>query len=227
MAAPDGVPLMLELGIKLLASYLLGSVIGSLVVGRFRGGVDIRKFGSGNAGGTNALRTQGRVFAFWVMVIDVLKGVLPVLVLPGLALPGISPEPALPREWVAYACGFAAVLGHVWPVWYEFRGGKGAATAVGVFAALEPVLVLPLLVVWIGVIVVTGYVGLGTMLAAATAAIVVAVRHAGSDPAFVLFAFALAGLIVYTHRSNVARLRAGTEHRVEKAMLFRRRSTGS
>src|SRR6201996_508431 len=112
--------------IKVARSYLLGSIIGSLVVGRLRGGVDIRKLGSGNAGGTNALRTQGKVFAFWVMVIDIGKGWLATKVLAPLVVPGLFY--AVDVEGIAALCGFAVILGHVYPVWYGFRGGKGVAT---------------------------------------------------------------------------------------------------
>src|SRR5690606_18163608 len=123
---------MLELGIKLLLAYLLGSAIGSLIVGRLRGGVDIRELGSGNAGGTNALRTQGKAFAAWVMLIDIGKGWLAAAVLPGLALPGIGIDAQVARQWLAVGCAAAAVLGHVYPLWFGMRGGKGAATLLGV-----------------------------------------------------------------------------------------------
>lgn len=106
---------MLELGLKFTLAYLLGSILGSLVVGQLYGGVDIRQLGSGNAGGTNALRTQGKVFALWVIVIDVGKGILPVIVLPTVDVPGVGIDPLLSREFIAYAVGFAALLGHVYP----------------------------------------------------------------------------------------------------------------
>ncbi len=92
---------MLELGLKFTLAYLLGSVLGSLVVGQLRGGVDIRRLGSGNAGGANALRTQGKVFALLVMIIDVGKGVLPVMIFPTLTLPGVGIDPLVSREVIA------------------------------------------------------------------------------------------------------------------------------
>ena len=116
---------MLELGLKTLLAYLLGAVLGSLVMGRFRG-VDIRRQGSGNAGGTNALRSQGWQFALGVVVIDVGKALLAVGLLPGLDLPWVGIDPTLDREWLVVACAAAAVVGHVYPVWYEFRGCKCA-----------------------------------------------------------------------------------------------------
>src|SRR5580692_11002834 len=97
---------MLELGLKSLLAYLLGTLLGSLILGRLRG-VDIRRMGSGNAGATNALRTQGKAFGLAVLIIDVLKGVAAVAWLPSAVLPGIAPDPALPREWLTLACAAA------------------------------------------------------------------------------------------------------------------------
>jgi acyl phosphate:glycerol-3-phosphate acyltransferase len=104
--------LLLELGVKTLLAYLLGSVIGSLVMGRFRG-VDIRELGSGNAGGTNALRTQGWKFAVGVFAIDVGKALLAVGVLPALDLPFVGIDATVDRDWLAVACAIAVVIGHV------------------------------------------------------------------------------------------------------------------
>src|SRR3984957_9291474 len=154
---------MLELGVKLLIAYLLGTLLGSLILGRLRG-VDIRSMGSGNAGATNALRTQGKLFAFLVLLIDVAKGALAVLWLPTATLPAVGIDPAVPREWLTLGCGFAVIVGHVYPVWFSFRGGKGAATVVGVIAAVELRLLVPLLVSWFIVLLLSGYVGLASML---------------------------------------------------------------
>src|SRR5579871_4691792 len=129
---------MLALAIRCLLAYLLGSLMGSLIVGRLYGGVDIRTVGSGNAGGTNALRTQGKVFALWVMLIDVGKGVLATAVVPGLPLPFSSSAPPLDLGWTAALCGALAVFGHVFPLFFGFRGGKGAATFLGCVAVLMP-----------------------------------------------------------------------------------------
>ena len=156
---------MLELGTKLLLSYLLGSLNGALIIGKLRG-VDIRRVGSGNAGGTNALRTQGPVFALFVMIIDVGKGWLPAALLPALVLPGIAQDPDVSRVWLMLACGGASIAGHCFPVWFNFRGGKGAATTVGVLIAVAPALLLPGAIVFVGVLVLTGYVGLSTICAA-------------------------------------------------------------
>ena len=209
---------MLELGLKFTLAYLLGSVLGSLVVGQLRGGIDIRKLGSGNAGGTNALRTQGKMFALWVMVIDVGKGVLPVMIFPTLDIPGVGINPSLSREVIAYAVAFGAVLGHVFPLWYDFKGGKGGATAAGVLCVVAPSVALPVILCWFGVIVVSGYVGLSTMSAAVGAAAYIGIT--GLPDAYRLFVLAvlIAVLILFTHRANILRMWQGTENRI---YLFR------
>lgn len=204
---------MIELGLKVTLAYLLGSVLGSLVVGHFRGGVDIRKLGSGNAGGTNALRTQGKAFALWVMVIDIGKGVLAAAVLPGLALPGVPVDPDIERSVILYCVAFAAILGHVFPVWFGFHGGKGGATAAGLLLYLVPALGLPIIGVWLAIVLLTGYVGLATISAAVSAAVLVGVLYLPDRHALFVFACATAALLVYAHRGNIQRMLNGTEAR--------------
>jgi glycerol-3-phosphate acyltransferase PlsY len=213
---------MLELGAKLLIAYLLGTLLGSLILGRVRG-VDIRSMGSGNAGATNALRTQGKLFGFLVLLIDVAKGIAAVSWLPSAALPGIGIDAQLSREWLTVACGFAVIVGHVYPVWFEFRGGKGAATVVGAVAGLELRLLVPLLVSWIIVLLLSGYVGLATMLSAVTLSAAVLVLEPGNVP-LCAFCAAVAVFVIFTHRSNIARMRAGKENRVRRLWLFRSRA---
>jgi len=213
---------MLELGVKILLAYLLGTVLGSLILGRLRG-VDIRSMGSGNAGATNALRTQGKLFGFLVLALDIAKGVIAVWWLPTAVLPGVGIDPALPREWLTLACGFAVIVGHVYPVWFGFRGGKGAATMVGVIAAVELRLLAPLLVTWFAVLVLTGYVGLATMLSGVVLVAAVYVLEPNNVPLLV-FCTGVTLFVIYTHRSNIARMRAGQENRVRRLWLFRSRA---
>jgi acyl phosphate:glycerol-3-phosphate acyltransferase len=213
---------VLELGLKTLLSYLLGSIIGSLVVGRLRGGVDIRSVGSGNAGGTNALRTQGRLFAFWVIVIDVGKGILATGVLPELRIPGIATDPAVDRDWLTVACATAVIVGHIYPVWYDFRGGKGAATLIGALVGIQPPLLVPLLIAWFVVVAVTGYVGLATMCAAASLPVYVCVAESPIPPALTTFTVFVGALMIFTHRSNIARMIRGSENRARRLWLFKR-----
>jgi len=210
---------MLALGLRSLLAYLLGSLMGSLLVGRLYGGVDIRTQGSGNAGGTNALRTQGKVFALWVMLIDVGKGVLAAGLVPVLPLP-FGPETY--AAWTPALCGALAMVGHVFPVFYGLRGGKGAATFLGVLAVLEPLALIPGLLIFASTLVLTGYVGLSTVLSVFGVALFTLIRFGYAAPLFA-FALAMAFFILYTHRSNMRRLLAGNENRFERAMLLRRR----
>ena len=212
---------MLELGCKALLAYLLGSVIGSLLLGRLRG-VDIRTQGSGNAGGTNALRTQGWGFALGVVLVDVGKALLAVGWLPTLDLPGIGIDPAVDRDWLLVSCATAVVIGHVYPVWYEFRGGKGAATLIGAIAVVAPMALVPVIAVWLLTVMLTGFVGLGTMLGTATLPIYFALTAPARLP-FIVFGVVIAAFIVFTHRSNIARMRAGNENRARRLWLLRPR----
>jgi glycerol-3-phosphate acyltransferase PlsY len=212
---------MLELGLKTLIAYLLGTLLGSMILGRLRG-VDIRSMGSGNAGATNALRTQGKGFGLSVLVLDIGKGVLAVLWLPALVLPGVALDADVSRQWLALACGFAVILGHVYPVWFGFRGGKGVATVVGVVGALEPRLLLPLFSCWFIVLLLTGYVGLASMLAGVALVVAVYVFDAGDTP-LLAFCILITAFVIFTHRANIARMAAGTEHRA-RLWLFRSRA---
>jgi acyl phosphate:glycerol-3-phosphate acyltransferase len=196
---------MLELATKTLLSYLLGALMGGLIVGQLRGGVDIRTMGSGNAGGTNALRTQGPGFAIWVMIIDIGKGWIAAGLLPYIALPGIGSDASVAREWLAVACATAAVVGHVYPVWYGFRGGKGAATLVGVLLGLAPAALGPVLGTWLLVLVTTGFVGLSTMLATFSFVVFVLTFHAHTSPALLAFGIAMFVFVCYTHRAHASR----------------------
>ncbi len=215
---------MLELGIKFLLSYFIGSIMGSMAMGRLRGGVDIRTMGSGNAGGTNALRTQGWLFALGVIVIDIGKGVVAAGVIPGVILPIVGDDPEISRTWLTICCAAAAVVGHVWPLWHNFRGGKGAATMVGTLVIVSPGLIVPVVLVWALVLVLSGYVGLATMIAGLTAPVYVAVTLLPSEQPLFIYCAALALYMVFTHRSNMRRMRDGTEARNSHLMLFRRRS---
>lgn len=224
---------MLELAIKSLCAYLMGSLLGALVVGRVRGGVDIRTMGSGNAGGTNALRTQGAGFAAWVMLIDVAKGLLAVQGVARLDLSSLLPSGELlgwaaADGWLKVLCAGAAVVGHVYPVWFQFRGGKGAATLLGVLAGLMPSAVVPVLAVWGGILVATGYVGLATVLAAGSFPIYLAALKQQSIAAqslepLLYFGIVMACFVGFTHRANITRVLSGSESRFERVWLLRPR----
>ena len=204
---------MIELGLKVTLAYLVGSMLGSLLVGFFYGGVDIRKVGSGNAGGTNALRTQGKIFALWVMIIDIGKGILAAIVIPPLAIPGVGIDASVDRSLVLYTVSFAAIVGHVFPVWFGFRGGKGGATAAGLVCFLAPAAGLTMLASWVLIAFTTGFVGLATIGAALVAVIFLAFTTLPEESGLFLFGLATAALVIYAHRSNIRRMLDGTESR--------------
>lgn len=201
--------------VLVVVAYLIGSLSGSLLLGRLRG-VDIRTQGSGNAGGTNALRTQGKRFALGVVVIDLGKGAL----VAWLALRFAPVATSLPVTAHGYLAAFAAIAGHVWPIWHGFRGGKGAATLVGALLVLWPFAVPVLLLVWMAVIGLSGYVGLATVLAALSLPLLA--WWSAAEPPRLWFVVASALLIVFTHRGNLLRLRAGTESRFAHARMLQR-----
>jgi glycerol-3-phosphate acyltransferase PlsY len=204
---------MIELGLKVTLAYLVGSLLGSLVVGFFHGGVDIRNAGSGNAGGTNALRTQGKMFALWVMIIDIGKGIFAAVVIPPLVIPGVGIDASVDRSLVLYSAAFAAILGHVFPVWFGFRGGKGGATAAGLICFLAPATTLPVLGSWLLIVFTTGFVGLATISAALIAVVFLGFTALPEESGLFVWACGTAGLLVYAHRGNIRRMLDGTESR--------------
>jgi len=208
---------MVALIAKIILAYLLGSVSGSLLLGRLKK-VDIRGQGSGNAGGTNAFRTEGLVFAIGVVIIDIGKGFLATWWIPvlGFGDSSVALDPALP----VIVCGFAAVLGHCYPIWHGFRGGKGGATAVGALIVIEPWLLLPILVTWLVTLVMTGYVGLSTVLAGFS---LVPAALWMNNHALLVFSIVLALFLLFTHRGNMRKLRNGTEYRFERIYIFSRK----
>lgn len=211
---------MLDLIVKTVLAYLLGTLMGGQLIGLLRGGVDLRKLGSGNVGATNALRTQGASFALGVLAIDVLKGVAAVLLIPHLPALG---TPLLALREQAYVCGVAVALGHCYPVFYGFHGGKGVATLAGVFGALLTAALGWMLGVFALLVMLSGYVSLATLGAAATAvAWVACAQPSGLASPAGNFTLAMAALIAWKHRENIGRLLRGCEHRFEKARILGR-----
>ena len=214
---------MIDVAAKLLLGYLLGTVVGSLVLGRFWGGVDIRTQGSGNAGGSNALRTRGPWFALCVVIIDVGKGWLAARWVPqlswGVGAPLRGDDLA---EWLAPGCALAAIAGHMRPVWFGWRGGKGVATFLGALSALNLPLLGVFLIAWMAAMILSGYVGLASVLAAS--AVTVGVVRPGNGAQWPMQAFVcLAALmIVFAHRGNLRRIRSGSEPRVRRIWLLGR-----
>jgi acyl phosphate:glycerol-3-phosphate acyltransferase len=208
---------LLDAAVKIVLAYLAGSLLGSLLIGQLRGGVDIRKLGSGNAGGTNALRTQGIWFAIGVMVVDVGKGYIAAALLPQAWQADATSR--FDFVWLQLACAMAVAFGHVYPIWFGFRGGKGAATLIGVVLGLNPPAALAMLGVWTLVLLLSGYVGLATIIATVSFPIY-SIWVLQSTP-LAVFGVLMALFVTYTHRSNIARMRAGTEHRSQRLWLLR------
>ncbi len=214
---PDSISVSVSSLLLILCAYLIGSLSGSLLVGRLRG-VDIREQGSGNAGGTNAFRTQGWRFALPAVLVDVGKGALAAW----LALRSGTASEALSIQALGYAAALAAVAGHVWPIWHRFRGGKGVATLLGALLVLWPAALPWLLLVWALVLVAGGYVSLASVLA--VACLLPLAMPGEIDPARGLFAGAAVMLVMFTHRGNLQRLSDGNELRFERARIWRRRT---
>lgn len=216
---------MLELGVKFLISYFLGSFMGAMIMGKLRGGVDIRTMGSGNAGGTNALRTQGTLFALGVVIIDIGKGVIGAGVVPELNVPFVPLDPMISRAWLTICCAMAVVLGHVWPIYHSFKGGKGAGTYVGTLIILCPLLVFGVIAVWAAVLVLSGYVGLATMSAGIALSAYLAFLLPENQPLFI-YSTVIAACLIFWHRGNIFRMRQGTEHKNTQLMIFQGKSSG-
>lgn len=213
---------MTELIIKILAAYLLGDILGGQVIGHLRGGVDLRTQGSGNVGATNALRTQGKGFALAVLAIDIGKGVFAAGVLPFLPWPWEGAS-ALNRETLAYCCGAAAALGHCYPLFYGFRGGKGVATLTGVYGTVMTAALPGILLAFVAVAVATGYVSLATLMGSLIAMLyVTCFSTAGLFSPLGAFSGAMTLLVLWKHRENWLRLARGNEHRFEKARVLPR-----
>ena len=197
----------------LLVGYLLGSISPSVLVSRLVYGRDVREFGSGNAGGTNMVRVFGKRPGLVVGAIDVLKAFTAVRL--ALLLP--IPDPVWATSVAAVTAGFAAIVGHVWPIYAGFRGGKGVATAFGMLLGTFPLIVPVYLAAFLLIIRQTRYVSVGSMGATALVPLMLWFCRIAPlpDPSnALLFASPLLALfVVFTHRSNVRRLLSGTENR--------------
>lgn len=200
-------------------AYLLGAIPTSYGVGKGVYGVDLRTKGSGNLGATNTFRVLGWKAALPVVVFDVAKGWVPVRLFPPL-----MEDPAL--GW-ALAFGAAAIVGHVFSVWVRFRGGKGVATSAGVFLALAPWAVLVALVVFLGLVLPTRYVSLGSIGAALVLPFAVWLTPHEGGGAVIAFTVALAAFVVWAHRANLVRLVRGEENRFDRALEPPAREEGS
>jgi acyl phosphate:glycerol-3-phosphate acyltransferase len=203
---------MLTATLWLLASYLLGAIPTSHLVSRVFAGIDLREHGSGNLGATNLYRVLGWKYAIPVALFDIAKGAIPVLVFA---------RQVSDSELFALLCGVAAILGHVFSVFVGFKGGKGVATAAGVMLGLTPLALGVAAVVWALVLLLTGYVSLGSIAAAAVLPFAVYLLENPTSPELLWIDSLVAGGVIFLHRRNIQRLLKGTENR------FGRRATST
>lgn len=190
----------------MLAAYLIGAVPVSYLAARFLAGIDLREHGSGNLGATNLYRALGLKYAVPVALLDVLKGTAPVLAFSSFAGPNI---------WYPLGIGAAAIVGHVFPVYLKFRGGKGVATAAGVVLAVAPLALLVSVGVWLALLLTTGIMSIASIMAAVAFPVATRVLEPDHTPAFAA-GVVFSGFIVWTHRANIRRLMNGTEPRITR-----------
>jgi acyl phosphate:glycerol-3-phosphate acyltransferase len=195
-----------------LCSYLLGSIPFGYILVRVFQGVDVRSIGSGNIGATNVARSGGKGLAIATLALDAFKGWLPVFLI--LTLSGIpSSSPAQLHTLAAFSA-LLAVIGHMFPVWLGFKGGKGVATGLGVFLALAPMAVLIAVTLFLAIVALTHYVSLGSILAAAIIPVLIWWLEWDLFTASALaMCTAVALLVIIRHHQNIGRLLAGTESR--------------
>lgn len=188
----------------LLASYFVGAIPTSYLLSRIFAGIDLRQHGSGNLGATNLYRVLGWKYAIPAAAIDIAKGLIPV----ALFAPRVSDS-----QLFALACGVAAILGHVFSVFVGFKGGKGVATAAGVMLGLTPLALAVSAIIWVVLVRVTGYVSVGSIVAAALLPLAVYVLEDSRTPALLWIAGGIAAGVIVLHRHNIQRLLKGTENR--------------
>jgi glycerol-3-phosphate acyltransferase PlsY len=195
----------------LVLAYVAGSIPAAYIAGKVTRGIDLRQHGSGNLGATNVYRVLGAPIAIAVLVFDAAKGAVPVLWFPRLLSPNAAGAGSAPLWAVAF--GIAAIVGHVRPIFLLWKGGgKGVATAAGVFGALAHVAILIALAVWLAVLVVSGYMSLASLAGAAVLPFAVAITRGVRSPVFVVSVL-VAAFVFWTHRANIGRLRRGEEPR--------------
>lgn len=199
---------------SVLIAYLLGSIPTSVWWGRAFHGVDVRQHGSRNAGATNTFRVLGLRAGIPVLFIDILKGFLPVRILPNFT--GLQPDTA-PWMWFRVALVGAAVIGHLYPVFASFKGGKGVATSLGGVLAVHPGAAAICVIVFAVVFFLSRYVSLGSLCAALAFPLAVVIIYKEFSPVKIGFAVALCLLVFYTHRENILRLIRGQENRMSLA----------
>ena len=199
------------LAVVFAVAYLIGSISTAILVGKVLSGDDIRSHGSGNAGATNALRTYGKKAAAMVVLGDCLKAVVAILL--ALLIFHFSPFGQEGRNVAIYAASFGAVLGHNFPVYFKFHGGKGVLVSMVAILFADWKIGLAVVVIALAIMAVTRYVSLGSVLGA-VALVALACIFRWGDWAYLVFSVLLAGLVIVMHRGNIKRLFAGTENKL-------------
>jgi len=206
----------------LILSYLTGSIPTSIIVSRIAKNIDIRDRGSGNAGATNVYRILGWKYALIVLLLDIFKAWLPTAIYATTIFQYIS---ILDIGFMQILCGSFAVIGHTYPIFARFKGGKGVGPLIGVLLALFPIAFPLCLIVAIAIIVTTGYVSLGSIFAAISLPIFILILPVlgiiSPNLSLVVFSLLVPWFVIYTHRSNISRIRNGTENRFDKALIFK------
>ncbi|GAB6283538.1 MAG: glycerol-3-phosphate 1-O-acyltransferase PlsY [Ignavibacterium sp.] len=215
---------MLVLSLIVILSYLVGSIPNSIIVGKAVKGIDIRNFGSGNAGGTNVGRVLGWKYGILVILLDALKGIVAVVFVTRLFyldnMPFSNPTPFDDFTLVQIIAGLAAVLGHIWTIFANFKGGKGIATALGMLLIISTVDILVAFGVFVIVVALSKYISLGSISAAVAVPITLYLRehlfNANISNYYTLFPFvvALSLLVIFTHRKNISKLLKGRENKI-------------
>ncbi len=195
----------------IILAYLIGSIPSSVIVSRSQFNIDIRDYGSGNAGATNTFRVLGSKWGTFVMIMDMLKGLIAVKL--ALLLPYYI-ENEFERTNFQIGLGLAAVLGHIFPIWAEFRGGKGVATLFGLIIAISPWTALSCIGVFLLVLYLTRFVSLSSILASMAFPVFILVVFNVDNIAYRIFAIAVALLVIMTHQKNIGRLLSGSENKV-------------
>ena len=196
--------------VSALVAYLLGSIPFGFVAGLIAG-VDVRKHGSGNIGATNTLRVLGKKYGYSVFVADVLKGFLAVRI--ALWLARFDPSTGY---FIGILAAFFVVVGHSFPVWLRFRGGKGVAAAAGACLGLVPLATLIAVLTWLATFLIFRYVSLASIIAAIALALSALFLGYAADPILLTFTCLIAALIILRHRSNIVRLLEGREPRFDR-----------
>ena len=224
---------MIPLGIIIVLSYLVGSIPTSIIVTKLLKGVDIRHYGSGNAGGTNVIRVLGWKAGVLVIVIDILKGYIATMLVTKFMTGEIPFRNVTPFEDITVIriiAGCAAILGHIWTAFSGFRGGKGIATAGGVLLGLATIEVLVSIGIFALVFVLSRYVSLGSISGAIAFPLTMFFRHNVFNAylqgynTLIFFSIGISLLLLYTHRANIKRLIDGTEHRLTRLHIFEKKS---